>query len=209
MKTKKYPLKHLGGLALFIAVILTAAAFNVKDQVESGFNKLTFNALDAEKPPSDMLLYDVNGNREGGAPVAVKIVDHEGKKIGTAVLMQQKNGVEARISVSGLSPGKHGFHIHEKAFSGSDFQTAGGHFNPTAEQHGFHNPQGFHKGDLPNLEVKRDGTAEMSVLLEGVTLEQGQPHSLIGRSMIIHAEEDDYVTDPAGNSGDRIAGGNI
>jgi Cu-Zn family superoxide dismutase len=108
-----------------------------------------------------------------------------------------------------LTPGKHGIHIHENAFAGSDFKTAQGHFNPEGKKHGLLNPEGHHLGDLPNLVVSEDGSAEATILVEHATLEPGDPDSLLGRSIIIHAGEDDEMTDPSGNSGDRVAGANI
>ncbi|GIP32495.1 superoxide dismutase family protein [Paenibacillus sp. J2TS4] len=139
----------------------------------------------------------------------VKLYDTSGKEVGSATLTREAGGVRLQLQVSGLTPGKHGFHIHEKAFVPFDFKTAGGHFNPEGKKHGRSNPEGQHLGDMPNLEVKQDGTAEADLLLERATLEKGSPNSLLGKSIIIHAQEDDYLTDPAGNAGDRIVGGNI
>ncbi|QYR22512.1 superoxide dismutase family protein [Paenibacillus sp. sptzw28] len=143
-----------------------------------------------------------------GAPTAT-FVDAKGQTIGSAVLKQQANGVEITVKVSGLTPGKHGIHIHESAFAGSNFKMADGHFNPEVKKHGLLNPEGHHLGDLPNLVVGENGTAEATFLVENATLEPGKTDSLLGRSIIIHAGEDDEMTDPAGNSGDRVAGANI
>lgn len=139
----------------------------------------------------------------------VKLYDTRGKEVGTAILTQEPEGVRLQLKVSGLAPGKHGFHIHEKAFVRFDFKTTGGHFNPDGKKHGHSNPDGHHLGDMPNLEVKSDGTAEADFLLKAATLEKSGAYSLRGKSIIIHADEDDYKTDPAGNAGDRVVGGNI
>ncbi|AEI42209.1 superoxide dismutase family protein [Paenibacillus mucilaginosus] len=139
----------------------------------------------------------------------VLLTDAAGKSLGSAVLTAAPQGVSVKVSVSGLTPGLHGIHVHESAIQGSDFKTAGGHFNPEGKKHGHDNPEGAHIGDLVNLEVKADGTAEAELLVEGATLTAGDEHSLLGKSLIIHAAADDYKTDPSGNSGDRIAGGNI
>ena len=77
------------------------------------------------------------------------------------------------------------------------------------KEHGLKNPKGPHMGDMHNLKVKEDGTAIQTEFLEGVSLQKEHPHSLIGRSIIIHSDEDDQISNPAGNSGARIAGGNI
>ncbi|GAB6928931.1 hypothetical protein JCM10914A_29140 [Paenibacillus sp. JCM 10914] len=143
-----------------------------------------------------------------GLPV-VKLYDTEGEPAGFATLEQVDDGVKVKISASGLTPGKHGFHVHEFAIQGTDFESAGGHFNPTDKHHGLDHPEGSHVGDMPNLVVEADGTVEAEMLIQHGTLEKEQPNSVLGRSLIIHAGEDDGVTDPAGDSGDRITGGNI
>jgi len=140
---------------------------------------------------------------------SVDIVNAEGKKIGVASLREEKNGVQVQIEVSGLKPGNHGFHIHEKAFKDTDFASAGAHFNPTNKEHGLKNPKGPHIGDMNNLKVKEDGTAIQTEFIDMASLKQGHPNSLLGKSIIIHAGEDDQMSNPAGNSGDRVAGGNI
>ena len=114
--------------------------------------------------------------------------------------------------MSQLPPGKHGIHIHAVGkCEGPAFTTAGGHLNPDAKKHGKENPEGPHAGDLLNLEVKADGTAKATLLDTMVTLGDG-PNSVFhegGTAIVIHEKEDDYKTDPAGNSGARIACGVI
>lgn len=141
--------------------------------------------------------------------VEVAIVNARGETIGAAHLSQVSSGVRIQIAASRLDPGSHGFHIHEKHFTGFDFMTAGAHFNPTHKEHGFHNPKGFHLGDMPNVMVTAEGRTTMEFYIEGVNLQKGDAHSLLGKSILIHDKADDYTTDPSGNSGDRIAGGNI
>lgn len=160
--------------------------------------------------PVNQPVYWGEGSRKEslGHPV-VTLFNAEGKPIGSAILEQINDGVRVKISASGLTPGKHGFHVHENAIQGTDFKSAGAHFNPTHKHHGLENPQGSHVGDMPNLVVGTDGTVEAEAIIQHGTLEKGQPNSVLGRSLIIHAGEDDNVTDPAGNSGDRVAGGNI
>lgn len=141
-----------------------------------------------------------------------ELVDPAGKSVGTATLTEQKGGVKLMLKVSGLKPGKHGFHIHETGTcTPPDFKSAGGHFNPFQKHHGMENPAGMHAGDLPNLEVKDDGTAEATVVAAGVTLKKG-PASLFkegGTAIVIHADPDDNKSDPAGNAGARVVCGVI
>ncbi|MFT9848963.1 superoxide dismutase family protein [Aneurinibacillus sp. REN35] len=139
----------------------------------------------------------------------VHIVDAKGKRIGHAVLTEEKEGVKVEVEVQGLKPGKHGFHVHEKAFVKNDFKSAGGHFNPDNKKHGLENPEGHHVADMPNLEVKEDGTGKAEFMVNRANLKPGDAHSILGKAIIIHADEDDMKSDPAGNAGDRVAGGNI
>lgn len=150
----------------------------------------------------------------GGKALKAKaeIRDAAGKTVGKATLTEQKDGVKVVLKVSGLPPGKHGYHIHETgSCTTPDFKSAGGHFNPFQKHHGLENPQGKHAGDLPNLEVKKDGKAKVTFLATEATLKDG-PASLLkegGTAVVIHADPDDNMTDPAGNAGARIACGVI
>jgi superoxide dismutase, Cu-Zn family len=138
--------------------------------------------------------------------------DKDGKNVGVATLIQ--TGDEVRIAVTGyrLPPGPHGLHIHAVGqCTPPDFASAGGHFNPGGKQHGRQNPAGPHAGDLPNLEVAASGEGGFDITTKAVTLGPG-PTSLFGdkgTSIVIHAARDDDKTDPAGNSGARIACGVI
>jgi superoxide dismutase, Cu-Zn family len=138
--------------------------------------------------------------------------DPAGKSIGSATLTEQKDGVKIELKVSGLTPGKHGFHIHETGTcTPPDFKSAGGHFNPFSKHHGMDNPLGKHAGDIPNLEVKEDGTAAVSVVATGTTLGKGAGSLLKpgGTALVIHGAPDDNMSDPAGNAGPRVACGVI
>ena len=139
----------------------------------------------------------------------VLLYDAAGNRIGMAKLKQTEDGVVVKIKASGLTPGNHGFHVHEKMIQGNDFASAGGHFNPAEKQHGLENPNGSHVGDMPNLVVDAKGKVKTELLIRHATLEKNHSNSILGRSLIIHAGEDDQKSDPAGNSGDRVAGGNI
>lgn len=231
MKRTVFPFKS--GVAGFIcgAVFFAglAQAASSTTQIDVSLNALKFFANGKSKP-SESILY--NGStyvplrqtteligqniywdgKAGAVSIgnpAVVIYDATGKEIGTATLTPYSGGVTVEIEVSGLTPGKHGFHIHEKAFEGYDFKTAGGHFNPDSKKHGHDHPEGHHLGDLDNLVANADGKASLKYNIEGATLDKDSGKSLLGRSVIIHASEDDGKTDPSGNSGDRIAGGVI
>lgn len=151
----------------------------------------------------------------GGSAEVIKvpIINTDGNEIGEADFTEGVEGVMIAIKAEGLPPGKHGLHIHEKGECTPPlFETAGSHFNPTDKEHGFNNLKGFHAGDLPNVEVGQDGQLNASVTTAELTLKLGQENSILdddGSALVIHAKEDDYKTDPSGNSGDRIACGVI
>jgi superoxide dismutase, Cu-Zn family len=148
----------------------------------------------------------------GAKFAATQIVDARGEAVGTALLTQRKESVRVFVWTRGLTPGKHGIHIHAVGrCDAATFASAGGHFNPETRQHGLENPAGAHGGDLPNLEVRENGIGILHATNDRISL-LASPSSIFdadGSALIIHAAEDDQVTDPTGNSGARIACGVI
>ena len=121
-----------------------------------------------------------------------------------------KSGEEIKIvaDVTGLTPGKHGFHIHAYGdCSSPDGNSAGGHFNPTNNPHAGHDAAQRHMGDLGNLEADTSGKAHLE-LTDSVMTMSGEK-SIIGRSVIVHEKEDDLKSQPVGNAGGRLACGVI
>jgi Cu-Zn family superoxide dismutase len=128
---------------------------------------------------------------------------------GTVTFSPNGDRVRVVASVTGLAPGAHGFHIHEKGdCSAADATSAGGHFNPTGKPHGNPAAGDHHAGDLPTLEADAAGRAKLDVTLDAIALDSGA-NGIIGRSVIVHKDVDDYKTQPAGNSGARVACGLI
>lgn len=131
-----------------------------------------------------------------------------GLPAGTAQLLAGGTDVTLTVAVAGLSEGAHGIHLHTTGkCDGPDFTTAGGHLNPGGHQHGSENPAGKHLGDLPNIAVGNSGAGTVTVTL-------GQRDDVVaalfdadGTAIVVHAGPDDYRTDPAGNSGGRVACG--
>ncbi len=117
-------------------------------------------------------------------------------------------GIRIEATVSGLTPGRHGFHIHMWGdCSAPDATSAGGHFNPTGQSHGAPDSPTRHVGDLGNLEAGENGLASYS-RVDTVVAFSG-PRSIIGRAVIVHAAEDDLASQPTGNAGGRLACGVI
>lgn len=150
----------------------------------------------------------------GGATQAgARIIDGAGQTIGWAQLTEDAAGqLHLNVHVSGLTVGRHGIHLHAIGQCiGPTFASAGGHHNPLGAEHGLDNPAGAHAGDLPNLVVNVAGRGHLDAVSHRATLSSG-PVSLLdadGSAIVIHAFEDDQVTNPTGNSGPRVACGVI
>jgi Cu-Zn family superoxide dismutase len=138
--------------------------------------------------------------------------DTTGKDVGSVQLLQTPHGVLLKMSLKGVEPGEHAFHIHAVGKCEAPFTSAGGHFNPASRKHGMEAAEGAHAGDMPNLYIPANGELRIDVANHMITLAKGQANSVFdadGSSIIIHAGPDDYKTDPTGNAGDRIVCGVI
>jgi superoxide dismutase, Cu-Zn family len=141
-----------------------------------------------------------------------EIKNAQGKSVGTASLRETKNGLLIIVKAKGLPEGLHAVHIHSVGkCEGPAFTSAGGHFNPLNKKHGLENPAGPHAGDLPDMYVEKNGEGRYEVLMDRITLGSGETSifDADGSAIVIHVTADDNVTDPTGNSGDRIACGVI
>ncbi len=151
-----------------------------------------------------------HGAMLSGRMAAATLSPTQGNSVRGLLMFHEKDGqLMVHAQLSGLKPSsEQGFHVHEVGSCAStDGSSAGGHFNPDGQPHG---PQAaaHHAGDLPALKADANGRVDQKFTLMGPTLGDG-PKSLVGRSVIVHAQADDYATQPTGNSGARVACGVI
>lgn len=147
----------------------------------------------------------------GNGAATAELKNAGGQTVGAATL-NQLTGVRIVLEMRGMPPGAHGVHVHEVGkCEPPGFTTAGGHFNPGGTKHGALNAEGPHAGDLPNITIAQDGTGRLESISEAISL-NASPTSVFdadGSAIVVHAGPDDFKTDPAGNSGARIACGII
>ena len=136
-----------------------------------------------------------------------KLQATSGSNVSGEVTFTQKPGgrVVMNALVRGLKPNsEHGFHIHENGNCADNGNAAGGHFNPKQGSHGKYDAVMHHVGDLPSLQADSNGVAKLNMESNDITLLAGATN-IIGRGLIVHANPDDYVSQPTGNAGGRIA----
>lgn len=151
-----------------------------------------------------------NATQDPAAGVQVAVRDSAGRDLGTLTVAETGGTLAVSGMLRGLPPGTHGMHFHMTGSCEPPFESAGGHWNPTNMQHGAENPGGPHFGDLGNIEVGTDSSVSVQASAPGGTL-RGASGLLDadGAALIVHATADDNRTDPSGNSGARIACGQI
>jgi Cu-Zn family superoxide dismutase len=129
---------------------------------------------------------------------------------GKVTFNPSSQGVRVQAEISGLKPGKHGFHIHEIGdCSSPDGKSAGGHFNPAEVDHAGPGQELAHAGDLGNLKADDRGDANLTMVSTRITLGDGAATDIMGRAVIVHADPDDLVSQPTGAAGGRVACGVI
>lgn len=155
--------------------------------------------VEAEAPPAEQ------APPPDAKPLELTFQAKSGAKLtGTATLTETAEGVRVRLTLQNVSPGDHGTHVHEKGdCSAPDAASAGGHFNPTGHPHALptHGPR--HLGDLGNITIDKEGNGTLEIMAPGANLKASDPHSFLGRSIIVHEKKDDGGQ-PTGNAGGRI-----
>jgi superoxide dismutase, Cu-Zn family len=170
----------LKSLVLLSVMLVTAASVSGQMEMKSEITKAI------------CVLYPTQGNNVSGIITFTSTPD----------------GVMVKGDIHGLTPGKHGFHIHECGdCSAADASSAGGHFNPSNMQHGAPMDMNRHEGDMGNIEADASGNAHIEYTDKMMSL--NGPNSIIGRGIIVHRDADDLKTQPTGNAGPRVACGVI
>jgi Cu-Zn family superoxide dismutase len=147
------------------------------------------------------------------AALDVPLIDANGDAVGLATFSEDADGVTVRLLIEGLSPGEHGWHLHEfgvcEPGGAEPFSSAGVHWNPTTQPHGGPDDAEHHAGDFGNLVASEEGLAEIEITTTDFTFEAGQTSVFDedGTAIIVHEGVDDLVTQPSGNSGARYACG--
>lgn len=173
-----------------ISVILLFAVFSFNSEAQT--QKMEMKPMDKMIQTAVCVLYPTLGNNVSG----------------TVTFTRVKEGVRVVADLQGLSLGKHGMHIHEFGdCSANDGTSAGGHFNPGGESHGGPMDSMRHEGDMGNIEANASGIAHLDYIDKAISFDG--PDSVIGRSIIVHRDADDFKTQPTGNSGPRVACGVI
>lgn len=159
--------------------------------------------------PADPVAEPAAATAETRSATATLAPTEGNEAAGTLTFTVVDGVVHASGEITGLGAGtRHGFHLHERGdCSAPDAESAGGHFNPHASDHGRVGHGEHHGGDADNLVADADGTATVDARFEGVTIGDGAATDIVGRGVIVHADPDDYFTQPTGNAGARLACG--
>lgn len=160
--------------------------------------------------PAAIVLLTLPAMGQDTASATGSFVNADGAEAGTVTLTQDGSSVTISGQLTGIAEGEHGFHFHTvgECDPAAAFESAGDHFNPTGSQHGMENPEGPHAGDLPNVTAAADGNVTVDLTTDMISLTEGDPAYIFdtdGTALVLHADPDDMMTDPSGNSGDRIA----
>lgn len=180
----------LGATMLAGATILAGCSNETQDPAD------TTDVIEPQMPAAEMVPIT--------ATATLKTAD--GNDAGMVTATGRDDGIAIAIAATAMSPGEHGIHVHTTGkCDGPKFESAGGHWNPTDAQHGLSNPRGQHYGDMPNLTVASDGTGRLDYTIADAQISEMLDAD--GAAFIIHADLDDQMTDPSGDSGDRMACG--
>ena len=204
-------------MAYFLQSSLFQASNTTKKEVNMKYPKfillasvflISLSGIQCEKKEPLEEIVPVETGRIEKEAVAVLHPTEGSDARGIVTFMETEGGIRIIADVEGLSPGLHGFHIHEYGdCSAPDGTSAGGHFNPEDMPHGAPTDMERHAGDLGNLEADGSGKSHYERIDDHISL--NGPHSIVGLAVIVHAGEDDFTSQPTGNAGPRVACGII
>lgn len=199
-------MKKIGIVATAIALFVTVGCKNDKkasDVVNDDMIEETSNAAES-------LNARVSGESN---EIRVIMEPKSGSKSEGEVVFTEKDGVVSmKARFVNMTPGTHAIHLHEKAdCSSEDGMSTGGHWNPTHEKHGkWGDSDGYHKGDIGNFEVNKDGNGEITFETDEWCIGcYDETKNIIGKSVIVHESPDDFVSQPTGDAGGRVSCGGI
>lgn len=187
---------NLAGLVC-MALFLTLSSCNTgTQQADEGESESTEQQAQAEERTAKATMEPASGSNVSGEVTFTQ--EDEGK-------------VRIEVSVQNLPPGEHAVHLHENGdCSAADASSAGGHWNPTMKPHGKRGDgTDFHKGDIDNMNVGDDGKGTLSMTIDGWSIGGPDSTNIVGKSVIIHDNADDFTSQPSGNAGGRISCGVI
>lgn len=197
-------------------ICLLLAGCDSAEQEQGDYTEAPAPTLESDTPDvtTDAPATEDEDEADSGVDVQyaeAEILPTEGKTVGGLIKLTRTNGmVTIEGTVTGLEPGAHGFHVHATGdCSAPDASSAGDHFEPADEPHGSPEdlPDSHHIGDLGNITAGENGEAEVNVT--DTEIELTGPNSVIGKAFIVHAGQDDFETQPSGDSGARIGCGEI
>ncbi len=198
--------------SLFVATVLALGACKREEPAETTPLPAHDAATPAE-PTTPPPVSPVADDQSQGGTASAKIEPTQGSNVKGEVTFAMVDGkLHVTGQLSGLAPNStHGFHIHEKGdCSAPDGSSAGGHFNPAQAEHGSVDSSPHHAGDMPNIVADADGNATIDgPLSSDVDIGKGDQYDIAGHAVIVHADPDDYKTQPTGNAGARLACGVI
>ncbi len=196
MKTIKLTLIGLLLIGSYSCKEVKKDADNAGDSMEEGMDNMNEDA-------NDMM----------GKSLTVQMMPKSGSNVeGTVTFTQENDEVRMKADFSGLSEGEHAIHIHENAdCSADDGTSAGGHWNPTDEQHGkWGSSDGYHRGDIGNMTADADGNATMEFTTDEWCIGcDDEEMNIIGHGVIVHDGADDFTSQPSGDAGSRVSCGEI
>lgn len=200
-----------------LAFVISACNGNEDDAPEDDNQSISDEPIEnneEEATDGDTSDIESDDNDATEEEITVTLNDIDGEEVAEATLTTVDDGVQVNLVGDGFAEeGKKAFHVHEKGVCEvGDFESAGGHYNPEDKNHGKEDPDGQHAGDFDNIEVDADGKVDVEFVTDQISLDENAANTVFteeGTSLVIHAGEDDYKSQPAGDAGDRIACGVI